>query len=79
MFDGARLDMAPSEYLRYLVKHTGASPACFVVAIIYLGRLIEKDDSIRLTTRSMQRLLLVSAMTAVKVMDDACALSNRDW
>jgi hypothetical protein len=79
VFDGARWDIDPSKYLRHLVKHTGASPACFVVAMIYLDRLIKRDSSIRITTRNMQRLLLVAAMVAVKFMDDISLLSNRDW
>ena len=49
-----------------------------VVALLYLRRFQERFPSLVLTSRTLQRLLLVAAMTATKFLEDV-SLSNDAW
>ena len=70
LFDGERVDFSPSYYLNRIVKYSGASPCCLIAGFQYLERLKEKSEPIILTTRNLQRLLLISVMTAAKFLED---------
>jgi hypothetical protein len=61
-----------------MLKYSEASPCCMVVALLYLRRFQERFPSLVLTSRTLQRLLLVAAMTATKFLEDV-SLSNDAW
>lgn len=67
-----------SYYCNRIYKYSRASPSCFVVALIYLERIRNRNPNLYLTSRNMQRLLLVAVMVAVKFLDDSCH-PNRYW
>jgi hypothetical protein len=61
-----------------IFKYSRASPCCLIVMLIYLDRFKSKCPSVTLTSTTMQRLLLVAAMTATKYLEDVCC-NNRRW
>ena len=65
-------------YVKRIQKYSRASPACFVVALIYLERIHRRNANLFLTSRNMQRLLLVAVMVAVKFLEDFCR-PNAYW
>ena len=60
-------------YLNRIAEYTNCSPACFVVAIIYMKRLAQP-----ITVLSVHRLLLTSLLIATKFHDDTF-YSNEYW
>ncbi|XP_062118520.1 cyclin-P3-1-like [Humulus lupulus] len=71
IFHGLR---APSlsirQYVDRIFKYSSCSPSYFVVANIYLDRIL-KNTEIHLTSLNVHRLLITSVMLATKFMDDA--------
>ncbi|MFS7975836.1 putative cyclin PHO80, Cyclin-like superfamily [Helianthus anomalus] len=71
IFHGSR---APSltiqQYIDRIFKYSRCSPSCFVVANIYMDRLIQ-SESIVLTSLNVHRLLITSIMLATKFIDEA--------
>ena len=61
-----------------MLRYSGLSPCCFVIALIYLERLKRREASVCLTSVTFQRLLLVAVMTAAKFLDDFYE-SNKHW
>ncbi|KEH23761.1 putative cyclin [Medicago truncatula] len=58
------------KYIDRIFKYSGCSPSCFVVAHIYVDRLLQNTE-IKLTSLNVHRLLITSIMLAAKFMDDA--------
>lgn len=56
-------------YLERINKYAKCSPNCFIVALIYIDRLIETRNVI-LSTLNVHRVLITSVMLATKVFDD---------
>jgi hypothetical protein len=77
-FEGELLPISPATYVRRIIRYGGASPCCLVIGLIYLERLQRRVDSASLTMHNMQRLFLVSVMTAAKFLDDRYN-SNKVW
>ena len=77
MYEGKRVSFKASCYLRRMVKYSGASSCCFVVAMLYLERFRIINTGIVLTSRTMQRLLLIAVMTAAKYLEDQTILNSR--
>ena len=77
MYGGKRVSFKASNYLRRIAKYCGASSCCFVVAVMYLERVKIIDPRMVLTSRTVQRLLLVAVMTAVKYLEDVSILNSR--
>ena len=73
-FFGRRVSFLASYYIRRMRKYSGASPSCFTVALIYLQRF----KPLKLTSTTVQRLLLVAVMTATKFLEDA-HVANSEW
>nr|GLL37269.1 cyclin-U1-1 [Ipomoea trifida] len=71
-FHGAR---APSlgvhQYIDRIFRYSSCSPACFVVAYIYLERFLSQTAGF-LTSLNVHRLLITSIMLAAKFLDDDC-------
>ena len=77
-FSGRRVQFLASRYVERMCKYTGVSPCCFVVAVMYMERLRQRLPSLLLTSRTLQRLLIVAVMTASKFLEDF-DLSNSTW
>jgi hypothetical protein len=78
LFTGSRVRFNATFYLNRILQYSNASPSCFVVALGYLGRFKRRYPSVLLTSRTIQRLLLVAVMTATKYLEDS-TLGNDDW
>ncbi|KAK9689194.1 hypothetical protein RND81_09G042400 [Saponaria officinalis] len=71
VFHGVRApNISIPKYLERLYKYTESSPSCFVVAYIYIDRLIHKHPQMMLLTLNVHRLLLTTLMVASKILDD---------
>lgn len=59
------------KYLDRIFKYANCSPACFVVAYIYIDRILAKHGDLHVTSLNVHRLLVTSVMLAAKFLDDA--------
>ncbi|KAL5212910.1 hypothetical protein ABZP36_023757 [Zizania latifolia] len=61
-------------YVARIARFAGCSPACYVVAYIYLDRLLRRGRCLALAvdSYSVHRLLITAVLSAVKFMDDIC-------
>lgn len=59
-------------YVARIARFAGCSPACYVVAYIYLDRLLQRARGFALAvdSYSVHRLLITTVLAAVKFMDD---------
>jgi len=65
-------DIEIADYCTRLQKYFKCSPACFVVALIYIDRLVESQlDGITINARTVHRLLITGLTIAVKFWEDA--------
>ena len=78
IFCGKSVCFKASYYITRMVKYSGGSPCCCVVAVSYLERIKMKNPSIVLSSNTMQRLLLVAVMIATKYMEDI-TVDNVRW
>lgn len=62
-------DVSILAYLERIRKYANCSDCCFVVALIYIDRIIEKRNVI-LTQLNIHRLLLTCVLLAAKFFDD---------
>uniref|UniRef100_A0A7S0M7S4 Cyclin n=1 Tax=Cryptomonas curvata TaxID=233186 RepID=A0A7S0M7S4_9CRYP len=76
-FQGTRAGFDATYYLKRISTHCASSPYCMIAALIYLERLSQRRSSLRLTSKTIQRLLLVAVMTATKYLEDICCLNTR--
>jgi hypothetical protein len=76
-FNGPRAGFDATYYLKRMSLHCAASPCSMIAAFIYLERLSQLRSSLRLTSKTMQRLLLVAVMTGAKYLEDECCLNTR--
>ncbi|XP_071738246.1 cyclin-P3-1-like [Rutidosis leptorrhynchoides] len=71
IFHGSRAPaLTIQQYIDRIFKYSRCSPSCFVVAHIYIDRLIESENII-LTSLNVHRLLITSIMLATKFIDEA--------
>ena len=77
MYEGKRVSFKASYYLRRMAKYCGASSCCFVVVVMYLERFKIVNTGVVLTSRTVQRLLLVAVMTAAKYLEDVSFVNSR--
>jgi hypothetical protein len=76
-FQGPSRSFTASYYISRMSRYSGASPSCFIVALIYLDRFQRRVPYMRLTSRTLQRLLLVAAMIATKYLEDVPRANSR--
>ena len=72
-FRGRALPAIPvRRYAERIYRYAGCSPACFVVAYVYLDRLLRRGRRLALAvdSYSVHRLLITAVLAAVKFMDD---------
>jgi len=62
-------------YLDRIVKYSPCSPECFILALIYVDRVVQQDTRYQINSLNIHRLLITSIMTAVKYYDD-CTYNN---
>ncbi|XP_074303227.1 cyclin-U1-1-like [Silene latifolia] len=71
VFDGVRApNISIPKYLERLYKYTECSPSCFVVAYIYIDRLVHKHPEMMLLHHNVHRLVLTTLVVASKILDD---------
>lgn len=56
-------------YLERINKYASCSPECFVLALVYIDRLIQRN-SLLLTSLNVHRIIITSVMLASKFFDD---------
>lgn len=72
VFHGLRApSITISKYLDRIYKYANCSPGCFVVAYIYIDRLIHRHPEFTVTSLNVHRLLVTSLLVAAKFLDDA--------
>jgi energy-converting hydrogenase Eha subunit C len=78
-FEGDRICALPAaDYLERIMRYGRCSPSCAVVGLIYLQRVKTRIPGACLTSRNLQRLLLVALLLANKFLDDLY-FSNKHW
>ncbi|CAL5015648.1 unnamed protein product [Urochloa decumbens] len=68
-----RPDISVRAYMARIARFAGCSPACYVVAYAYLGRLLRRRGrrrALAVDSYSVHRLLITAVLAAVKFMDD---------
>ena len=61
-FEGSCCHLSVAFYVQRIVRYSGASPCCLVATLLYLERFRQRRPAVRLTSSTLQRLLLVAAM-----------------
>lgn len=70
-FNGVRAPgISISKYLERIYKYSKCSSACFVVAYVYIDRLVHRHPSSLILSLNVHRVLVTSIMIASKVLDD---------
>ncbi|KAH9331736.1 hypothetical protein KI387_003844, partial [Taxus chinensis] len=62
--------MSIEKFLERIFKYARCSPSAFVVAYVYIDRLILNNPSFRLTSLNIHSLVITSVMVATKFLDD---------
>eukprot|EP00826_Nyctotherus_ovalis_P001020 TRINITY_DN1010_c0_g1_i12.p1 TRINITY_DN1010_c0_g1~~TRINITY_DN1010_c0_g1_i12.p1 ORF type:complete len:208 (+),score=35.06 TRINITY_DN1010_c0_g1_i12:105-728(+) len=62
-----------ADYLLRIHQYANCSDSCFILAFIYLDRLLQSNPEFALSNRSIHRLLLSAVVLAIKYSDDAYA------
>lgn len=57
------------DYCSRIHKYASASPECFVLALVYIDRLIQRN-SLLLTSLNVHRVIVTAVMLAAKFFDD---------
>ncbi|GJP40131.1 hypothetical protein CLOM_g24416 [Closterium sp. NIES-68] len=71
VFHGLRAPgISIAKYLDRIFKYANCSPSCFVIAYIYIDRLIKSQPDMVITSLNVHRLLATSVMIAAKFLDD---------
>ncbi|GJN02179.1 hypothetical protein PR202_ga19503 [Eleusine coracana subsp. coracana] len=69
----ARPDISVRAYMARIARFAGCSPACYVVAYVYLDRLLRRGGRrLAVDSYTVHRLLITAVLAAVKFMDDIC-------
>ena len=67
-----------SYYIKRIARYSGTSSSCLIAALLYLDRIQTRVPECYLSSCTLQRLLLVSAMIATKYLEDTSVL-NKHW
>lgn len=72
VFHGLRPPLITLErYLERIFKYAACSPACYVLAYVYIRRLVQADAGLSVTTLSVHRLLVTCVLLGAKWLDDS--------
>jgi len=58
-------------YLNRVVKYVSCSTECFIMALIYIDRIIQRNTYFIITSLNVHRLLITSIMLAMKFFEDS--------
>mmetsp|Transcript_18853 Transcript_18853/g.28085 ORF Transcript_18853/g.28085 Transcript_18853/m.28085 type:complete len:234 (+) Transcript_18853:117-818(+) len=58
------------EYVERIMRYSPCSPECYVVALVYLKRIIKKNSPAFFCRHTAHRLLITAVLVASKYMDD---------
>jgi len=58
-------------YLNRVVKYVACSTECFIMALIYIDRIIQRNTYFIITSLNVHRLLITSVMLAMKFFEDS--------
>eukprot|EP01134_Creolimax_fragrantissima_P002879 CFRG2879T1 len=58
------------DYMYRIVKYAPCSRHCFVLALVYIDRLVQSSPRLRVTSLNIHRLLVTAVMVASKYFDD---------
>lgn len=58
------------DYLERIAKYSGCSGECFVLALIYIDRIIQLNPRFVVNNLNIHRLLITSVMLSAKFFDD---------
>lgn len=73
-FDAIRApNITLHDYFDRLHKFTNCSDSCYIVAFIYIDRVLQKNSSVVLTWRNIHRIVLIALLLAIKFFDDEYA------
>ncbi len=76
-FHRAAVLFKASYYLRRIATYSRASPCCLIASLLYIQRMQQRRPELVLSSRTLQRLLLVATMTATKYLEDQTCLNSR--
>mmetsp|Transcript_32757 Transcript_32757/g.53130 ORF Transcript_32757/g.53130 Transcript_32757/m.53130 type:complete len:214 (-) Transcript_32757:581-1222(-) len=62
--------IAIDSYLDRIFKYASCSSACFVLAMIYIERVIAREPSFTITSLNVHRVVVTSTLLANKFLDD---------
>jgi hypothetical protein len=57
-------------YLKRIAKYSNCTEECFVLALIYIDRLIKKNENFLVNSLNIHRIMITSIMLAAKFFDD---------
>lgn len=60
-------------YLARIHQYADCSESCYILAFIYIDRLLQKNPGVVLSSRNIHRLLLSAVVLAIKYSDDIYA------
>lgn len=63
-------DISIRDYLSRFYRYANCSDSCYVLAFIYLDRILQNCPRLTLTKRIIHRLLLAALVLAIKYSDD---------
>lgn len=58
------------DYLQRIVKYAYCSEECFILSLVYLDRIVQRNPNFYITSLNVHRLLITSVMVACKFFDD---------
>lgn len=58
------------DYLQRVAKYAACSGECFVLALVYIDRIIQSNPTFVVNSLNIHRLLITSIMLAAKFFDD---------
>lgn len=58
------------KYLKRIVDYAYCSPECFILALIYLDRVVARNPKFFISSFNIHRLLITSVMVSAKFFDD---------
>eukprot|EP00831_Metopus_contortus_P082385 TRINITY_DN8891_c0_g1_i3.p1 TRINITY_DN8891_c0_g1~~TRINITY_DN8891_c0_g1_i3.p1 ORF type:complete len:207 (+),score=5.98 TRINITY_DN8891_c0_g1_i3:98-718(+) len=57
-------------YLDRIARYSHCSPSCFIVAFLYIDRILQMNPDFHLNSFSIHRLILSALVVAIKYLDD---------
>eukprot|EP00040_Diaphanoeca_grandis_P004753 m.30001 g.30001 ORF g.30001 m.30001 type:complete len:369 (-) comp16196_c1_seq1:248-1354(-) len=69
-FDQDDIQIGISDFLDHIAKSGLCSKECYIIALVYVERLLQKHTHFVITSKNIHWLMLVSIMLASKMLDD---------